>query len=79
MNAVGGDVRRHTFGSSQFTAAAYPSWSPDGRMIAFEVLEVDPSFLTQSHILILDLESGALYQVPDLPPSVRFPAWSPVP
>ena len=79
MNAVGGDLRRHTFGSSQFTAAAYPSWSPDGRMIAFEALEVDPSFLTQSHILILDLESGALFQVPDLPPSVRFPRWSPVP
>ena len=79
MNAVGGDVNRHTFGSSQFTAAAYPSWSPDGRMIAFEALEVDPSFLTQSHILILDLESGALFQVPDLPPSVRFPRWSPVP
>ena len=79
MNADGGDVRRRTFGSGQFTAAAYPSWSPDGGMIAFEALEVDPSFLTQSHILILDLESGALFQVPDLPPSVRFPRWSPVP
>ncbi len=79
MNADGGDVRRRTFGSSRFTAAAYPSWSPDGSMIAFEALEVDPSFLTQSNILILDLESGALFQIPDLPPSVRFPRWSPMP
>jgi hypothetical protein len=71
------------------SAAAYPSWHPDGRHIAFSVNRITQSFSTDfdnrievsdkaSDLVLLDAETGELTSPPQLSTRSRenMPSWS---
>ena len=72
MNADGSGVEQLT-SSQRPIFAGDPAWSPDGSSIAFNMLDGEGS----SGIYVLELSTGALWQVTDHVGVLWGPSWSP--
>lgn len=57
--------------------ASKPTWSPDGRQIAFELYVED--FIFISSLYIVNADGSNLYAIPNIPRKSIYPRWSPVP
>ena len=79
---AGADGRSHgiTFGANDLSVVRFPTWSPDGKQIAFEIQYLDEqSLVSRSRLGVVNADGSGRYDIPDLPIESRFPRWSPVP
>jgi dipeptidyl aminopeptidase/acylaminoacyl peptidase len=71
VNADGSEARQMTYGSE---GQSSPSWSPDGRTIAFTADREDAE---GTQIYLLSMEGGEARRLTTHPTSVQSPSWSP--
>ena len=74
IDVDGANLEQLTFGSGQGVAVSKPTWSPDGKQIAFEL----HTTLT-SRLVIMNADGSNIYTIPNVPTGGIFPKWSPVP
>ena len=79
MNPDGSNMRRLT-SSQPLEAVRNPTWSPDGKQIAFAFHTYSTNLVSGfSTIKVMNADGSNVYSIPDLPLGARFPRWSPVP
>ncbi len=75
----GSNMRRLTF-SQPLEAVRFPTWSPDGKQVAFEFHNFATDLIQGfSTIMVMHVDGSHAYAIPDIPIGARFPRWSPVP
>jgi TolB protein len=80
IDVDGSNLRRLTFDGGANSLVRKPTWSPDGKQIAFEFVTIIPNTLQAlTTIAIMNSDGGNVYVIPDLPNGCIFPRWSPVP
>ncbi len=71
--AYPGNLRRLVATLSEGETARNVSWSPDGRLVAFESFDLEGhSPMTTTHVWVVEAGSGALREVKLPPPNERF-------
>ena len=80
MNADGSDMQRLTFDATGSQVHRFPTWSPDGNHVAFEIQFLDgQSLIMRSRLGVMKADGSGRYDIPNLPVDSKFPRWSPVP
>lgn len=79
MNRDGSNMRRLT-SSQPLEAVRNPTWSPDGKQIAYEFHTYSTDLISGfSTIKVMNVDGSNTFSIPNLPIGARFPRWSPVP
>ena len=79
MNQDGSNMRRLT-SSQPLEAVRNPTWSPDGKQIAYEFHTYSTDLISGfSTIKVMNVDGSNAFSIPNLPIGARFPRWSPVP
>ena len=79
MNRDGSNMRRLT-SSQPLEAVRNPTWSPDGKQIAYEFHTYSTDLISGfSTIKVMNVDGSNAFSIPNLPIGARFPRWSPVP
>ena len=79
MNQDGSNMRRLT-SSQPLEAVRNPTWSPDGKQIAYEFHTYSTELISGfSTIKVMNVDGSNAFSIPNLPIGARFPRWSPVP
>lgn len=73
----GTNLERLTFGSGPNLLVSKPTWSPDGKQIAFELHTIN--LFATSRLVIMNADGSNIYTIPNIPTGGLFPRWSPVP
>ena len=79
MSQDGSNMRRLT-SSQPLEAVRNPTWSPDGKQIAYEFHTYSTDLISGfSTIKVMNVDGSNAFSIPNLPIGARFPRWSPVP
>ena len=77
MRPDGSEPRRITFASDSLHSLRWPTWSPDGQVLAYEMVIVDPEAMTREwHVLAVGLNGEPVRKTP-IVRGARVPRWSP--
>lgn len=80
MNSDGSNIRQLTFSNPFSEATRFPTWSPDGKQLAFEFHNFDSNAIgAASIIVVLNVDGSNVYSIPNVPIGSIFPRWSPIP
>jgi len=77
MRADGGQIQRLTSGADPTHIFRFPTWSPDGKRIAFESQEVmEETFTVRHRLMVMNADGTQLQEIQPLRGG-QFPRWSP--